>query len=74
MISDLPGVKEQTGDAALLFNPDSPEDIAEKIQFVLQDKDRREKMVKMGYERIKSLSYENYRATLFTIFDKNLKG
>lgn len=74
VISDLPGVKEQTGDAALLFNPDSPEDIVDKIQLVLQDNDRREKMVKMGYERIKLLSYKNYRASLFAIFDKSLKG
>lgn len=74
VISDSPGVKEQTGDAALLFNPDSPEDIADKIQLVLYDKDRREKMVKMGYARIKLLSYENYRASLFAIFDKSLEG
>ena len=73
VISDLPGVREQSGNAALLFNPDSSEDIADKIQFVLYDKDRQEKMVKMGYERMKLLSYENYRDSLFSIIDKNLK-
>ncbi|OGT07455.1 MAG: hypothetical protein A2103_04265 [Gammaproteobacteria bacterium GWF2_41_13] len=73
VISDLPGVREQTGKAALLFDPDSPEDIANKIQLVLQDKTRREEMVKMGYERMKLFSYEKYRTDLFSILDKSLK-
>ncbi len=73
VISDLPGSTEQTGDAALLFNPDSPEDIAEKIMLVLKNEDLRQEMVKKGYERLNVLSYENYRNTLFAILDKNLE-
>lgn len=73
VISDLPGCTEQTGDAALLFNPDSPEDMADKIMMVLKNEDLRQNMVKKGHERLKVLSYENYRNTLFTILDKNLE-
>lgn len=72
VISDLPGGTEQTGNAALLFNPDSPEDMAEKIMLVLKNEDLQQEMVKKGYERLKVLTYENHRSTLFAILDKNL--
>ena len=74
VISELPGVIEQTGDAALLFNPDLPEDIAKKIILVLKNENLRNEMVRKGYERLRVLSYENYRDTLFAILDKNLTG
>lgn len=73
VISNLPGVIEQTGEASLLFNPDSPQDIAEKILLVLTNGKLRNEMIKLGYERIKILSYDNYRNNLFNILDKNLK-
>ncbi len=73
VISDLPGGTEQTGDAALLFNPDSPEDMADKIMLVLKNEELRQEMVRKGYERVKILSYENYRNNLFAILDKNLE-
>ena len=70
IISDLPGVREQTGDAALFFDPDSPEEIAERISLVLRDESIREGMINKGYERSKLLSYENYRRTLLGIIGK----
>lgn len=73
IISDLPGATEQAGDAALLFNPDSPRDMADKIMLVLKNEDLRQEMVKKAYERLKVLSYENYRNTLVAILDKNLE-
>ncbi len=72
VISDLPGVTEQTKDAALLFNPDSPKDMAEKICLVLNDKKLREAMICKGHERMKVLSYRNYQEKLATILDRNL--
>jgi glycosyltransferase involved in cell wall biosynthesis len=61
VISDLPGVEEQTGDAALRFNPDSPEDMAEKVLAVLKDERLRSELVRKGKERVAALSYEAYR-------------
>lgn len=72
VISGLPGVEEQTGDAALFFDPDSPEDMAGKIMSVLRDESLRKQMVEKGYERLRRLSYENYRESFFAVLDKNL--
>jgi glycosyltransferase involved in cell wall biosynthesis len=72
VITDLPGVREQTADAALLFDPDSPQDIAAKMRMVLNDEVVRHNLVKNGYERLKVLGYESYKNTFFAILDKNL--
>ncbi|HAR62075.1 MAG: hypothetical protein DKM50_01900 [Candidatus Margulisiibacteriota bacterium] len=72
VISNIPGVTEQTGDAALLFDPDSPEDIADKIMIMLANKELRKEKIKLGYERIKLLSYENYMRKYFNILNRNL--
>lgn len=72
VISDLPGVREQTADAALLFDPDSPQDIAAKVRMVLADKALRHSLVARGRERLEVLGYENYRQCFFGILDKNL--
>lgn len=74
IISEIPGVIEQTRDAAILFNPNLPEDMANKIRLVLKDDNLRKEMIQKGYERLSVLSYENYRNTLFAILDKNLMG
>ncbi len=72
VISDLPGVREQTEDAALLFDPDSPQDIAAKMRMVLSDEALRGNLVTRGSKRLEALGYESYRNTFFTILDKNL--
>jgi glycosyltransferase involved in cell wall biosynthesis len=72
VISDLPGVTEQTGEAAIRFDPSSPKDIARKVRSVLTDNELRNRMIAEGYERLKLLSYENYRDALFAVLDKGL--
>ena len=72
VITDLPGVQEQTADAAMLFDPDSPQDIADKINLVLVDEMVRHNLVEKGYERLKVLGYESYKDAFFAILDKNL--
>lgn len=69
VISDLPGVEEQTGDAALRFDPDSPEDMAAKVRQVLSDPAQAARLVAAGQARIAQLSYENYRGRMFAVFD-----
>jgi glycosyltransferase involved in cell wall biosynthesis len=72
VISDLPGVREQTADAALLFDPNSPQDIAAKTRLILTDETLRRSFIKEGLERLKVLGYDSYKKTLFAILDKNL--
>jgi glycosyltransferase involved in cell wall biosynthesis len=71
VISKLPGAVEQTGDAALLFDPDSPKDIADKVRLTFNQTIRNE-LIRKGFQRSRNLSYEGYRDTFFKILDKNL--
>lgn len=58
--SNVCALPEQVGDAGLIFDPNDPEDIAEKIYLILTDDNLREKLKKKGYERVKHLTIENY--------------
>jgi glycosyltransferase involved in cell wall biosynthesis len=53
-------VPKQVGNAALLFNPLSIEDIADKAYRVWQDEELRQEMIKRGYEKTKNMTQENY--------------
>ena len=73
VISDLPGVDEQVKDVALRFNPDSPADMAAKLRQVLTDPVLAARLVAAGKARLAELSYENFRAQMFAMFDDALK-
>ena len=51
-VSDKYAMPEQVGDAGLLFNPDSPKEIAECIRKMWCDEKLRQQMIKKGYERV----------------------
>jgi glycosyltransferase involved in cell wall biosynthesis len=53
-------VPKQVGEAGLLFDPYSVEDMADKIYKIWQDDKLREKMIKLGYEKTKEMTSENY--------------
>jgi glycosyltransferase involved in cell wall biosynthesis len=72
VISDLPGVEEQVKDAALRFNPDDPGDMVAKLNRILLDSAFSAQLVAAGKIRAKELSYENYRAAMFRLFDAAL--
>lgn len=52
-------IPEVVGNAALLFNAYDINDIAEKIQQLLTDKDEQMKCVERGFERISGFSWDN---------------
>ena len=54
-ISSLP---EAAGDAALYVDPLDVDDIAKKIEKVLEDKELRKELIKKGKEQIKKFSWE----------------
>jgi len=51
IISDVYAMKEQSGEAALYFNPNSPDDIAEKIIMLWSDDKMYTDMSKKASER-----------------------
>lgn len=58
ILSNVSSLPEAGGDAALYFDPQNPDDIAEKLDKVLSDKKLRSEMIKKGYEQVKKFSWE----------------
>ncbi|MGA7104655.1 MAG: glycosyltransferase [Candidatus Deferrimicrobiaceae bacterium] len=56
--SDVTSIPEVVRDAGVLFDPRSPEDIAEKIGLVWNDETLREKMKKTGLSRARLFDWE----------------
>ena len=63
--SDRASLPEVGGDAALLFNPDDPKDIASKMSQVLDDENFKNDLVIKGRENIKRFCWEKHVNTLF---------
>ncbi len=57
--SNATSLPEVVGDAGILFEPCSPEDMAEKIALVWNDEARRMKMIESGYERVKLFDWHS---------------
>lgn len=56
-VSDIPATREALGEAGLYFDPKNPEDMAEKINLVLEDEKLREELVLRGKEMIKKYDW-----------------
>lgn len=62
---------EILGDAAIYFNPLNVDDIAEKIQKILIDRELREKLIKEGFERIKKYDWQKMAKETIAIYKSN---
>lgn len=56
--SDIPVLHEVGDKAALFFNPDKPEDIADKLNSLITDSDLRQELIDLGLMRSKEFSWE----------------
>jgi glycosyltransferase involved in cell wall biosynthesis len=68
--SRVSGADEQLGDAALLFNPADPEELASAILTISQDPQLRARMIQKGTEIAKARTPEAYVEQVCKIFDK----
>ena len=68
-ISNVIGLPAQVGDAAVLFDPVSVTDIAEKIVATLANQELRRELVMRGKTRVAALTSELYAAQLKTVLD-----
>lgn len=59
-VSDKYAMHEQVGDAGLLFNPDSPDEIAECIKRLWTDESLRQEMIKKGYRQINRWTADSF--------------
>jgi glycosyltransferase involved in cell wall biosynthesis len=67
--SRVSGAQEQLGDAALLFDPADPDDIASTIFTIWQDKQLRARMVHKGAEVARMRTPQAYVARVCDILD-----
>lgn len=65
--SDIRGIREQAGDAALLVPPDSVEVIAEAIYKVWTNEDLRTELIDKGVHRLQRFTPEDFRLRLIDI-------
>ncbi len=66
-VSNVVALPEQVGGAGLLFDPMSPENMAEKICRLLAEPDLRAELVAKGHRRIGSVTHEQYADRLRTL-------
>ncbi len=68
--SDIRGVREQAGDAALLVDPGSPGDLAAAIERIWKGEGVGAELVRRGRARLGLYTREDYRARLGGILDQ----
>jgi glycosyltransferase involved in cell wall biosynthesis len=69
IVSDLPGIRDQVGDAALLVPPDRPALLGDAIMKITKDKQLRSNLVKKGKKRLNTFMDNKRLSTLRNIFD-----
>ncbi len=72
LTSSISSLPEAGGDAAVYFDPQDPNDIAEKINAVLKSEKLRDEMRKKGYEQVKRFSWKKSAKEVIQIFESLL--
>jgi glycosyltransferase involved in cell wall biosynthesis len=72
LTSDIRGIREQVGDAALLADPASPEAIADAIARIITDNELRDRLISSGMARLASYSPEEYGLRLRQILSETI--
>lgn len=70
LYSNVRGCKEQAGDAALLIDPSSSEDMSEKIHEFWNDENLRSKLVENGKKKLTMWTKDDYSATIVKIISE----
>jgi glycosyltransferase involved in cell wall biosynthesis len=68
--SKVSGAQEQLGDAALLFDPKKPEDLALAIKTLYSNPDLREELIQRGFVRVAQWTSEDYIKGMLSILDE----
>lgn len=66
--ADSGSIPEVVNDAALLFNPDSPSDIAEKLIKLLKNRKLQEDLINLGRQRINNFSWNKCAKETLEVF------
>ena len=67
--SNVVALPEQVADAGILFDPNSVDDIAEKILLLLNDDELKNEKILKGYEKVVNFNHEEYRKKLLNVIN-----
>ena len=70
IVSDVPGAREQYGDAAIYFSPTDERALAACVMKLIGDSDFRTAQIAHGRARAASLTADGYVAAVMSIFDE----
>lgn len=70
LTSNIRGIREQIGDAGILVNPNSVEEIADGIYRLWKDENLRKVLIERGKESLKTFNFDNYRNILKEILEE----
>ena len=68
--SNVPGADEQLGDAALLFNPCHPQEIAQIVDSLYSNSAIRVELIEKGFVRAKQWTGDDYIRKIFSLLDE----
>jgi glycosyltransferase involved in cell wall biosynthesis len=68
--AEVPGTREQCGDAALYFLPTSDQQLADRIKEVLENSTVRNRLIDHGRARAASWRVEDYAHEMIVLFDE----
>ena len=69
VVSDLPGIRDQVGEAALLVTPDKPESLRDAILRLVKEPQLKDTLTEKGKSRLEKFSDEDRLSTLRNIFN-----
>jgi len=68
--SDCSSIPEVIGEAGLLFNPNSPQEISRSIHEMLENENLRAEKISQGLKRVKGFSWEKAAQKTLQLFEK----
>lgn len=74
VISDIPCHKEIYGDSVLYFDPQNPEDMAEKVNNIMKDEILRKEIIRRGYLNAQKYDWRKTASITLEVFSRALKG
>jgi glycosyltransferase involved in cell wall biosynthesis len=72
IVSDIPVAREVCGKAACYYQPGDPDDLAEKLVYILRDSSKRSELVQAGREHAQHFSWVKAAVRLLQLFKSDL--
>ncbi len=72
IVANVSSLPEVVGEAGVLFDPYSVDQMEQAIRTVISDKKLRQKMIKKGFERVKQFSWDKMAKVILEVFEKQV--